>query len=135
MFRKIFISFQTIAFLNFIGCYSSEVISKKEIDEGTQQIDFHQDISINTKDYKTYHFAANQYQVENDSLYGNGLVTKLGSEVPFRGKIAMDDILSFEQSTIDAGSTIGLIAGIVAVGALILGIIFTATISDAFNPD
>jgi hypothetical protein len=135
MYKKFFISFLTIAFLNFIGCYSAETITKKDIDEGKEQIDFNQEISITTKDYKSYSFGALQYQIVNDSLYGNGVVTELGKEVPFKGNIALDDILSFEQSTMDTGSTAGLTVAIIAGGLIVAGVIVLAILANAYSPD
>ena len=135
MVWKLTISFVVIAFLNLIGCYSAETITKKEIDEGKEQIDFNQEISITTKDYKSFRFGALQYQIVNDSLYGNGVVTELGKEVPFKGNIALDDILSFEQSTMDTGSTAGLTIGLIIAGAVIAGVIAIIIWANALTPD
>ena len=135
MIWKLTISFVVVAFLNFIGCYSSETITKKDIDEGKEQIDFNQEISITTKDYKSYRFGALQYQIVNDSLYGNGVVTELGKEVPFKGNIALDDILSFEQSSMDTGSTAGLTIAIIAGGLIVAGVIMWAILWNEVTPD
>jgi hypothetical protein len=135
MIWKITISFVLLAFLNFIGCYSAETITKKDIDEGKEQIDFNQEIAITTKNYKLYRFGALQYQIVNDSLYGNGIVTELGKEVPFKGNIALDDILSFEQSSMDTGSTAGLTIAIIAGGLIVAGVIMWALLVNAFSSD
>jgi len=135
MIWKLTISFVLLAFLNFMGCYSSETITKKDIDEGKEQIDFNQEIAIATKDYKKYRFGALQYQIVNDSLYGNGVVTELGNEVPFKGNIALDDILSFEQSSMDTGSTAGLTIAIIAGGLIVAGVIMWAILWNEVTPD
>ena len=135
MILKLTISFVLLAFLNFIGCYSAETITKKDIDEGEEQLDFNQEIAITTKDYKTYRFGALQYQIVNDSLYGNGVVSELGREVPFKGNIALDDILSFEQSSMDTGSTAGLTVAIISGGLIVAGVIMWAILVNAFSPD
>ena len=135
MFKKSFVSLIIISFLNYVGCYSSEFISKKEVDQGTKQIDLNEEISIVTKDYNSYHFPPEQYQIQNDTLYGVGLMTKLGKEVPFKGKIAWDDILSFEQNSIDAGATTGLVLGVIAIGVIIVGVVLAAAFATAINPD
>ena len=135
MIWKLTIGFVVVAFLNFIGCYSSETITKKDIDEGKEQIDFNQEISITTKDYKSYRFGALQYQIVNDSLYGNGVVTELGKEVPFKGNIALDNIISFEQSAIDKGSTAGVVIAVVIGGLVVAGLIMWAILANAFSPD
>lgn len=138
MFKKCVISFVVLAFLNFVGCYSSEIISKREIRDASKQIDFTQGITITTSDYSRYHFAPNQYHIENDTLYGGGSATNTGNEVLSKGKvakIAMDDIISFEQSTIDAGKTIGLILGVIGLGLVLVVTIGAVAIGDALNPD
>lgn len=135
MIWKLTIGFVVVAFLNFIGCYSSETITKKDIDEGKEQIDFNQEISITTKNYKSYRFGALQYQIVNDSLYGNGVVTELGKEVPFKGNIALDDILSFEQSSIDKGSTAGVVIAVVVGGLIAAGVIMWALLWNEVTPD
>jgi len=42
---------------------------------------------------------------------------------------------TFAQVHVDAGTTTGLILGIMAVGVLAVGLIILALITDAFNPD
>jgi len=135
MIWKLTIGFVVVAFLNFIGCYSSETITKKDIDEGKEQIDFNQEISITTKDYKSYRFGALQYQIVNDSLYGNGVVTEFGKEVPFKGNIAFDDIVSFEQSSIDKGSTAGVVIAVVVGGLIAAGVIMWVIFWNEVTPD
>ena len=89
MFRKIITVFLLISFLHFVGCYSTETISIKKIKEGTEQIDFGKDIKIVTTEYNSYNFPAYNYQINNDTLYGNGTQIVFGNEIPFNGKIAM----------------------------------------------
>jgi hypothetical protein len=135
MLWKLTIIFVVTAFLNFIGCYSAETITKKDIDAGKAQIDYNEEISITTKDYKKYRFGAYQYQVVNDSLYGNGVVSELGKEVPFKGNIALDDILGFEQSSMDTGSTAGLTLAIIIGGLIVAGVIMWTILVNAFSTD
>ena len=135
MFRKTITVFLLIAFLHFIGCYSSETISIKEIEEGTEQIAFRENITIVTKDHNSYYFPAFQFQIKNDTLYGTGTHITFGQEVPFTGKIAMNDISSIKQEEVDAGSTTGLIVALALVGAAIVGIILTVSILGALTPD
>jgi len=135
MRRKFFISLLVVSFLNYVGCYSSEIISKAEIDQGTKKINFDEEISISTKDYNSYRFGAHQFQIENDTLYGTGVTSKLGNEVPFKGKIAMNDITSIEQKSMDAGATTGLIIGGLVLGALIAVVVVVAAFTSEVTPD
>ena|SRR3989337_718161 len=135
MLKKSFICLLILSILNLIGCYSSEVVSKKDFDAGQAQIDFSAELNLTTKDYDRYTFPPGFYHIENDTLHGEGRIITSGKNSPFNGKLAMNDIISFEQNQFDAGSTIGLVLGIAAVGFVTALLIFSAAIADAFNPD
>jgi hypothetical protein len=135
MLKKNFTCLLIISLLNLVGCYSSEVISRKDVNEGQAQLDFSEELIITTSDYKTYKFLPGYYVIEQDTLYGEGRIINAGKNTAFNGKIAMNEILSFEQEKIDTGSTIGLILGIAAVGFVAALLITSAAISDAFDPD
>ena len=129
MLKKYFIGLLTLAILNFTGCYSLEVINKEDVNEERAQINLSEELFLTTKDLTRYHFLAYNYQIANDTLYGSGAIEASSSIAPFKGAIALDEIINFEQSKPDTGATIGLIAGIIAVGLLVGGIIFAATYS------
>jgi hypothetical protein len=135
VFRKTIAVFLLISFVHFVGCYSTETISIKEINEGTEQIDFRENITIVTKDHNSYYFPAFQFQIKNDTLYGAGTHITFGQEVPFTGNIAMSNISSIMQEEVDAGSTTGLIVAFALVGAAIVVIILTASFFSAITPD
>jgi hypothetical protein len=135
MFRKTITVLLLVSFLHFIGCYSSETISIKEIEEGTDQIDFGKDITIVTKNYESYNFPAFQYQVNYDTLYGTGTQITFGQEIPFTGKIALSDISSIKQEEVDAGATSGLIITLVVIGAIGVVVALALSIASALNPD
>lgn len=135
MVRKIFISLVLLSFLNYLGCYSSEIITKNEVDQGLKKINLDEEISISTKDYNSYRFGAHQYQIQNDTLSGTGVITKLGKQIPFKGKIAMNDIVSIEQKSTDAVATIGLVLGIAALGALIFTLVVVTAVTNDITPD
>lgn len=129
MLKKYIIFFLILTFLNFTGCTSLEVISKEDVNEGLAQINFSEELYLTTKDFSRYHFLAYKYQIANDTLYGSGAIEASSSIAPFKGAIALDEIINFEQSKPDTGATIGLIAGIIAAGLLVGVIIFAAAYS------
>ena len=135
MFRKIITVFLLISFLHFVGCYSTETISIKKIKEGTEQIDFGKDIKIVTTEYNSYNFPAYNYQINNDTLYGNGTQIVFGNEIPFNGKIAMSDISSIKHEEVDAGATSGLIITLVVIGAIGVVLVLAISFASALNPD
>jgi hypothetical protein len=131
MLKKYFIGLLTLAILNFTGCYSLEVINKEDVNEGRAEINLSEELYLTTKDFTRYHFLAYKYQIANDTLYGSGAIEASSSIAPFKGAIALDEVINFEQSKPDTGETIGLIAGIIAVGLLVGGIIVAVAYSSS----
>jgi hypothetical protein len=125
MLKKYIICFLILSILNFTGCSYLEVISYEDVNEGRAEITLSDELYLTTKDYTRYHFLAYNYQIANDTLYGSGAIEASSSIGPFKGAIALDEIINFEQSKPDTGATIGLIAGIIAVG-LLVGVIIIA---------
>ena len=135
MYKKYIICFLILSILNFTGCTSLEVISKEDVDDGQAEINLRDELYLTTKDFTRYHFLAFNYQIANDTLYGSGTIEASLSITPFKGAIALDEIINFEQSKPDTGETIGLIAGMIAVGLVVLGIIGGAELADKMDPD
>ena len=135
MLKKYIICFLILSILNFTSCTYLEVISKEDVDDGQAEINLRDELYLTTKDFTRYHFSAFNYQILNDTLYGNGAIEASSLVTPFKGAIALDEIINFEQKKSDTGATIGLFAGIIAVGLIVLGIIYSALVSDAINPD
>ena len=135
MLKKYIICFLILSFLNFTGCTSLEVISKEDVDEGRAEINLSDELYLTTKDFTRYHFLAYTYQIANDTIYGSGAVEDSSSITPFKGAIALNEVINFEQSKADTGATIGLFSGIIVVGLLVFGIMFAAALGDTLNPD
>ena len=131
MLKKYIICFLILSILNFTGCTYLEVISKEDVDKGQAEINLRDELYLTTKDFTRYHFLAFNYQIANDTLYGSGTIEASSSITPFKGAIALDEVINFEQSKPDTGATIGLIAGIIAVGLLVGVIIFAAAYSNS----
>jgi hypothetical protein len=74
-------------------------------------------IIVTTKDYETYHyFLDSGYYIENDTLYGKGILFVNDDMQPFdrKGKIALSDIVSFQFDEFDGTKTavgVGLVIG------------------------
>jgi hypothetical protein len=135
MYKKYITCLLILSILNFTGCTSLEVISKEDVDEGRAEINFGEELYLTTKDFTRYHFLAYTYQIANDTIYGNGAIEDSSSITPFKGAIALNDVINFEQSKADTGATIGLFGGIIVVGLLVFGIMFAAALGDSMNPD
>jgi len=135
MLKKYIICFLILSILNFTGCTYLEVISKEDVDKGQAEINLRDELYLTTKDFTRYHFLAFNYQIVNDTLYGSGTIEASSSITPFKGAIALDEIINFEQNKADTGATLGLFGGIILVGLVVLVIIGTAELSDKMNPD
>ncbi|MBT8379162.1 MAG: hypothetical protein KJN64_08020 [Ignavibacteria bacterium] len=115
MKKKIFISSLVVAFLNFLGCYSMQSISKGKF--LSQQND--SKIEVQTTDNKTYVFEPNTYQIEIDSINGTGFMDYNDNYEQFKGKIPLDDITRIERNSYSSLRTWLLIGGI-SLGLAIL---------------
>jgi hypothetical protein len=135
MLKKHIVCFLILSFLNFTGCTYLEVINKEDVDEGRAEINLSDELYLTTKDFTRYHFSAYNYQIVKDTLYGNGTIKASSSITPFKGAIALDEIINFEQNKADTGATLGLFAGVIAVVLLVGVIVYAAAFSDAINPD
>ena len=135
MLTKYFIGLLTLAILNFTGCYSLEVIHKQDVNEGQAEINLSEELFLTTKDSTRYHFLPANFQIASDTLYGKGTIESSSSTIPFQGSVALTDIVSIEQRTPDTLATIGLIAGILAIGVVVAVLIFTEGVTDAITPD
>ncbi|NWG27026.1 MAG: hypothetical protein HXY48_00680 [Ignavibacteriaceae bacterium] len=135
MIKKYIVCFLILSILNFTGCTYLEVISKEDVTEERAEINLSEELYLTTKDFTRYHFLPANYQIANDTLYGKGAIESSSPITPFQGKVALNEIISFEQKKSDTVATIGLVAGITAVVLLVLSLIVTADLSDSFNPD
>ena len=135
MLKKYIICFLILSILNFTGCYSLEVINKEDVNEGRAQINLSEELFLTTKDFTRYHFLPANFRIVSDSLYGKGTIVNSSSIIQFQGSVALTAVVSFEQRTPDTGATIGLIAGILAIGVVVAYLIFAEGVTDAFTPD
>lgn len=135
MLIKYFIGLLTLAIINFTGCYSFEVINKEDVNEGRAEINLSEELFLTTKDFTRYHFLPANFRIDSDTLYGKGTIQDSSSIIPFQGSVALTDVVSFEQRTPDTLATIGLIAGILAIGFIVASAIFTVGLTDAVTPD
>jgi len=135
MLKKNIACFLILSIINFTGCTYLEVINKEDVTKGKVEINLGDELFLTTKDYTRYHFLPYTYQITNDTLYGNGAIENSSVIIPFKGAVAFDDIINFEQNKADTGATIGLFAGIVAIGLVVFGIMFAAALEDSLDPD
>jgi hypothetical protein len=84
-------------------------------DEFSSQKEYDQ-ASLITKDNKEYQFDDGDYTINSDTLTGSGLSLSGNNEMPFSGKIALDDVTTFNLDKLDVELTI-------LVSALVLGFI------------
>lgn len=123
MHKKYIISVLISAlFIQLYGCYSIRELSKDEIiglREGG-------DIIVYTKDSTIYSFDEPNYNISNDTLYGNGYV-KFNEDsdfkLPTKDNISLANIEKVQRDELNPTSTTWLIIGgmllTVAVGFLI----------------
>ena len=135
MLKRFSNSFLILALLNLTACYSNELITKQQLDEKKEELDFRKALIVTTKDYVTYQFDPRFYQIKQDTVYGEGVIVSSSAKTPFNGKIAMNDIAQFEQEQFEGGATVGLILGIAAVTFVVLYLVSLVALEDSIDPD
>ena len=133
MQKKYFIGLLILAILNFTGCYSLEMINKEDVNKGLAQINLSEELFLTTKDSTRYHFLPANFWIASDTLYGKGTIEDLSSVIPFQGSVALTDVVSFEQSTPDTWATIGLITGLIAIGVVVVSLVFVIAIEEGWD--
>ena len=63
--KKILITLTIISFMNLIGCYSYNSISKEELDQAEE----YRDLQVITKNKYIYEFDEGNYTICKDSIY------------------------------------------------------------------
>jgi len=130
MLKKYLNCLLILSILNFTGCTSLEVISKEDVDKGQAEITLSDELYLTTKNFTRYHFSAFNYQIVNDTIYGNGTIESDSLVSPFKGSVPLKDVINFEQNESNIGGTIVLIAGIITIGLITLAVIGLSEISD-----
>ena len=117
MYKKLISSILVVTLLIQVGCYSSEMVTVTEYKQFEEEEGKPDKIIVTTRDFETYHFFLDSgYYIENDTLYGKGILFVNDEMQPFdrKGKIALSDIVSFQFDEIDVGKTavgVGLVIG------------------------
>jgi hypothetical protein len=119
--RKI-VSCVLVASLSFyIGCYSTEMVSKDELKAKVEQLD----ITIFTKDSLEYKFSKENYRIQGDTLSGYGIRRwNVSTDVIFDASLPFADIDSIETREFDPTRTIVLCGGIGLGVVLIITLLF-----------
>ena len=135
MLEKHITCFLILSILNFTGCYSLEMISKKDVNEGRAEINLSEELFLITKDSTRYHFLPANFWIASDTLHGKGTIQDSSLIIPFQGSVSLADISSFEQRTPDTWATIGLITGIIAIGVVVASLVFAVTLEEELGSD
>jgi len=118
--RKLIIVVTILSFMNLIGCYSYQEITKDEFIKAEEQVD----LQVTTKNQHIYEFDEGDYTVQKDSIYGSGkLINKKNRNtktIDFTGSIYLEDIESFKFDRFNALITIIGVAAIVGIIALMV---------------
>ena len=127
MNKKLISSVLIIAILNFVGCYSLKSVTVSEYKQIEKKEGRPDEIFVNTVYGQKYYFTDSNFYIENDSLYGKGILLSSKEDLPFEGKIALNRIESFKMELYDQSKTTWLIVG--GIAYLLLGILIIAGIN------
>ena len=119
--------------LYFSACSSLTMISAEEVKQKLDTGSYYHEIFVITKNTHKYHFYNGGYQIKNDTLYAEGLKVFMYGEGPFKGKIAVQDILYFEVSEEDAGVNWCLIGFYVGLGLAFAYLFYGLSVARSFQ--
>jgi hypothetical protein len=93
----------------YIGCYSTEVVSREELKTRVDQVD----IGIFTRDSLKYEFAKGNYRVQGDTVSGYGIQwSNMSAAVVSNASLPFAVIDSVETRELNLARTIALCGGI-----------------------
>jgi hypothetical protein len=133
MYKKLVASLLLLSLSNFLACTSFSVATKDSMEMENEK--FTGEIFLVTLGNVRYHFDKQKYYVKNDTLYGNGFEVTVVGEIPFGGAIPTKEIDYIEFKKADTLATLGLVVGIAAAAILILGIIWSVSITNSLSPE
>lgn len=107
--KKIIITLTIISFMNLIGCYSYQTISREELNQAEE----YKDLQVITKNKYIYEFDESNYTISEDSIYGSGNLKLIrGKKVykDYEGSINFEDVEELGMEKFDVVTTILVIA-------------------------
>ncbi len=102
----------------YIGCYSTEMVSKEELKAKRHQVD----VTILTRDSLEYRFSKENYSIQGDTLAGYGSRRwNMSTEIVLDARLSFTDMTSIETKefslvrTILLCSAVGLFAELIII--------------------
>jgi len=96
MNKKLISGILVIALLNLVGCYSFESVTVPEYKQFVEEEGKPDEIYVKTKEIQEYHFADSNFHIDQDTLYGNGILLRSTEEITFEDKISLNEIDSIQ---------------------------------------
>lgn len=119
--KKIILATLICTFLNLLGCYSYQALSREELNQAKERGDLL--VKTKTKNQYVYEFEKGKYTVSEDSISGSGNVKlikdkKVYYDEEYVGSIQFKDIETLKMYGFDMIGTILVIA--IPVAAIII---------------
>jgi len=96
MYKKLISSILVVALLNLVGCYSFESISVPEYKQVEEEEGKPDEIYVKTIDSHEYRLTDSKFHIENDTLYGKGILLLSKEELIFEERLALNEIDSIQ---------------------------------------
>jgi len=129
MIKKIVTYLLLFSFLHFVGCYSTDIVAPNQYKKYIEKGELPSEILVRLYNLKEYRFAAWEYVIKEDLLYGEGFELVNDSFQPFEGTIPLSQIQLIQYEKKDSKKTNQLVLAIGAVA--IVGILFL--LADSFE--
>ena len=124
MIKKIVTYLLLFSFLHFVGCYSTDIVAPNQYKKYIEKGELPSEILVRLYNLKEYRFAAWEYVIKEDLLYGEGFELVNDSFQPFEGTIPLSQIQSIQFEKKDSKKTNQLVLAIcgVAIIGILLGL-------------
>lgn len=96
MSKKLISSILVVALLNLVGCYTLQPITVPEYKQVEKEEGKPDEIFVKTNEPIEYHFSDSNFYIENDTLYGNGILLQSKEEITLEKKFAISEIDSIQ---------------------------------------
>jgi hypothetical protein len=119
--RKEVITVTILSFLNFVSCgYTTESLNPNEFNDFEKENGKPSEIYVELNDSMKYYFSDGDYNILNDTLYGDGTQVTNDSDLILNRKIPISEVKSISVETPNRGYYfIGFLTIVVPIAILI----------------
>jgi hypothetical protein len=118
---------------SFAGAIALKDISVLNVEKENADKNAQGQIMVQTNDFNSYQFEEGDYSFTADSIMGSGKSLRINKEIPFEGKIPLNDIYIFDVNQLNTGNTILLVLGVGLIGLIVAAAIAVNDLNNSMS--